>query len=239
MKYLMGISYVNRPDLLEEAVNSIPAYWNNTIVIDNSDDRSLRGATWLQGKAAVYEPPVPMTFPQRMNWVNAQAEKLGCDVVMFMHDDTVAHPGTPERFLETLERLTQENPRWGVAFTRAEGMQTDYDYFCAFRMDAVKAVGAWDERFMQYFSDTDFYWRLLAAGYEHVYTGLPVKHYGGSSTFADPYRKAVFNASFPMYDQYYREKWGGTWFDERYAKPFQPESAPFAPAKPRDWRFVL
>jgi hypothetical protein len=238
MKYVMGISYVNRLDLLKKALDSIPQYWKHTIVIDNSDDRSLRKETEIREKVTIYEPPVPLTVPQKMNWMNVEAVRRGCDVVMYMHDDTVALERTPEQFLDILNELVLAGRRWGVAFTRAEGTSTDYDYFCAFNLEAVKGIGSWDENFMQYFSDTDYYWRLHLAGYEHVYTGLPIRHYGSATTRSDPYRRAVFSATFPIYEEYYKQKWGGTWFEEQFVNPFSKEGSENLPPKPRDWRFI-
>ncbi|MDT7604355.1 MAG: hypothetical protein QOF61_2352, partial [Acidobacteriota bacterium] len=35
MKYIHGIPYVNRPDLLALAVESVRPLWANTVIIDN------------------------------------------------------------------------------------------------------------------------------------------------------------------------------------------------------------
>ena len=46
------------------------------------------------------------------------AAERSCDSLIYMHNDAEAAPGTPERFLATLEEAVAAGRRWGVAFTR-------------------------------------------------------------------------------------------------------------------------
>jgi len=221
VKFLMGIGYVNRPDLLSVALRSIRSYLPHTIVVDNSEGRDLRNYPELLRAVKVFEPPIPMTFPQRMNYMNELAEARGCDVVMVMHNDAEAHPGTPHEFLKVLHKLNAERRRWGVAFT-------NFDILAAFHMEAVREVGPWDTAFPQYFSDVDYYRRIQLAGYEHVWTGLGVNHHnqGMSTVKSDPYLRTVNRATWPLYEKHFVAKWGlGRWNglpyqSGGYSKPF-------------------
>lgn len=93
MRYIVGIPYVNRLDLLNRAVASIRPYWPHTYVLDNSANSELKGHA-LSGLVNIIHPPVPLTFTQSMNWFQRIAAEQGADAVMYMHTDAEAHPGT-------------------------------------------------------------------------------------------------------------------------------------------------
>jgi hypothetical protein len=207
LDYLLGMGFFNRPDLLYKALESIPSYWTNTLVIDNSENQALRKVTWLHDRVSVMEPPVPFTFPQMINYLREQGEARGCDFILYMHNDAEAHPGTPEAFLNVLNDLLAKGRKWGAAFT-------NYDILLALHLKAMAKIGPWDTTFTQYCSDTDYYWRLKSAGYELVWTGLGVTHHnGGSNTVkSDPYRKHLQRVTSPhLYEPYFVRKWGRTW----------------------------
>jgi hypothetical protein len=134
---------------------------------------------------------------------------------MFMHTDAEAHPGTPEKLVKAIETALSANRHWGAFFTH-------YDTLAAFSMEAVNAVGPWDITLPQYFADNDYYRRLRLAGYEIIDTGLGVTHHcGASATIKSDRRRAVMNsATFNLYGEYYRRKWGGTPDKETFTKPF-------------------
>lgn len=213
MKYLIGIGYVNRQDLLTIAINSIKPYWPNTVIIDNSPNQDLRINRTLP--IPVYEPPVPLSFSQTMNLLQVMAREKNCDVVMFLHNDAEAHPGTPEAFLSMLESLKKQKRRWGVAFT-------NYHSLVAFNMEAIRNVGLWDTTMPRYFADVDYYHKVQLAGFENINTLLGVTHhYNGSCTIkSDPNLMFIHNITFPLYQQYYEKKWGGPPGQERFTKPF-------------------
>jgi len=226
VKYMLGISYVNRKDLLYRAVRSVKELWPHTVVIDNSDGRDLRKDAFLAGRVKVFEPPVPLTVPQKFNYLQETADRKGCEVYLHMHDDAEAQPGSAKAFLAAVEELQRKKRRWGIAFT-------NYDILSAFNMEAVRAAGKWDPSFVQYGSDNDYYWRIHLAGYEFVWTGIPVKHHGSSSTWSDPYRTAVWKAIVPIHGRYYKKKWGGGWYRETYRKPFTPDPFPMPLTRPK------
>lgn len=215
MKYLVGIGYVNRYDLLKKAIESIQPFWSNTLIIDNSSKRDLRNKDVFFTDVRVYEPPVPLTFSQTMNLLHRLGAEQQCDVIMFMHNDAEADVGIAEQFLNQIEKLQREGRKWGVAFT-------NYHTLVAFNMKAVKETGPWDTILPHYFSDNDYYRRLQYLRYEHVNTALSVIHYNnGSSTIkSDAQLEHVNTKTFPLYEWYYQIKWGGLPGRERYIIPF-------------------
>lgn len=205
MNFLISMGYVNRPDLLYKAIYSIPSYWPHLVVVDNSPERDLRKETWIPKSITVYEPPVPLTFSQKMNLMQNLAREKKCDVVMYMHNDAEAHEGTPEAVLSLIESLNREGRKWGAIFT-------NFDILSAFNMEAVNAVGPWDTNLPQYFSDVDFYRRIVHAGYEHIWTGLGVTHHndGMMTLKSDDYLRTVNQVTWPLYQEYFEAKWGLT-----------------------------
>jgi len=215
MKYLIGIPYVNRPDLLYLAVNSIKLFWPQAIVIDNSKNYDLRYDKQMSPEIPVYEPPVPLTFSQTMNLLQRMALERQCQVLLFMHNDAEAHPGTPEAFLAVLQELQVSGRKWGIALT-------NYDTLAAFNMEAVMNVGIWDTVLPQYFADIDYYRRMRLAGYEEVITDLGVTHHNNASSTikSDSDRMFLHHITFPLYERYYETKWGGKIGEERFNTPF-------------------
>jgi hypothetical protein len=216
MKYLIGIPYVNRPDLLKLAVNSIQLFWPHAIIVDNSDNMDLRTNNDWPRDILIYEPSVPLTFSQSMNLLQRLALEQECDVVMFMHNDAEAHTGTPEGLLSLLESLLQNSAhKWGAVFT-------NYDTLAAFNMEAVRDVGRWDIILPQYFADNDYYRRIRLKGYEIVCTDLAVTHHNNASSTikSDPAKLYMNGITFPLYKRYYARKWGGEPGNEIYTTPF-------------------
>jgi len=215
MKYLVGIGYVNRIDLLSLALASIKPYLSNTVIIDNSSNKELRQAELGFSDTRTYTPPVPLTFSQTMNLLHRFGAEQDCDVILFMHNDAEAADGTAGKFLLAIEELQKEGRNWGVAFT-------NYHALVAFNMKAVKEAGPWDTILPHYFSDCDYYRRLHLSGYEQVCTGLPVTHHdNGSSTIkSDTRLEEINNKTFPLYEHYYRVKWGGPPGRESFLRPF-------------------
>jgi len=150
-----------------------------------------------------------------MNLLQRMAAERSCDSLIYMHNDAEAAPGTPERFLATLEEAVAARRRWGVAFTH-------YDTLAAVNMTMVSEVGPWDTLLPQYFADNDYYRRVRLAGYEVIETGLPVIHAeGGSNTIKSDRRRLFLNSvTFPLYEKYYTTKWGGSPGRETYRNAF-------------------
>lgn len=215
MKYVVGIFYVNRFDLLMKALHSIPLYWSNTIVIDNSWNRDLLHAPSMPTGVTVYEPPVPFSHSQSQNLLQQWGAERECDAILYMHSDAEAYEGTPEQLLGWISRLEQTQHAWGA-------IHTYFDTIAAFRMEAVKQIGPWDTNLPMYFSDIDWYRRMKLCSYELIQTGLGVTHHneGASTVKSDPYLTEIHRTTFPLYEQYYIAKWGGGMGGETYTLPF-------------------
>jgi GT2 family glycosyltransferase len=216
MNFIVGIPYVNRPDLLERAVDSIKPYWPNTVIIDNSEHQDLRNHD-ISSKVQVFIPPVPLTFTQSMNFIIKKAIENNCDVWMYMHSDAEAHPGVAEAFLETIKKIQDEGRKWGVIYTY-------YDTLAAYNVNAQKELGEFDTIFRDYHSDVDYYHRMDVLGYERINTEFGDKiihHNGGSSSVkSDPKRLKLTQATFSLFAEYYQKKWGGPGGKEKYKTPF-------------------
>ena len=214
MKYILGIPYVNRPDLLRKAVDSVKLFWPDTLVIDNSPQRELNTGRVLPPDIKIYQPSVPLTFSQTMNLLQILAEEQHCDVFLFMHNDAEAQPGTPEAFLSMIQSLMNDKKKkWGVMFTH-------YDTLAAFNMEAIRVVGRWDTALPWYFSDNDYYRRLRLAGYEPVDSNLAVVHHASSTIKSNESLSLKNSVTFSLYQQYYQTKWGGPTGKEKFQTPF-------------------
>ncbi|WP_152397003.1 glycosyltransferase family 2 protein [Paenibacillus guangzhouensis] len=216
MKYIVVIPWRNDIQLLQQAIHSIPSYWKYTVIIDNSPERNLQHVrNSFPPGVQIYEPPIPLTFTQSMNYMLRLAKKLYCDIAIYMQHDAEAHLETPDFFLSILEQLIHSKTRWGIAFTNG-------DTLAAINMAAVETVGLWDTTFPLYYSDCDYFYRMRLANYELIWTHLPVIHHnGGSSTIkSDSYLTAWNKATWPIYSQLFRLKWGGEPWKETFITPF-------------------
>jgi hypothetical protein len=201
--YMLGIGFVNRADLLHNALRSVEPYWSHSIVIDNSKNSELSSDS-VAASVEVLHPPVPYSFSQTMNVMHRLGAERKREVIMFLHNDAEVRPGTMERFLHRIGTLLHEERRWGAVLTQ-------YQSLVAFNMAAVREVGPWDIQLPQYFSDNDYYRRLRLAGYEIVETELDVLHVdGGSGTIkADAELRSANDILHPLHGSYYSSKWGG------------------------------
>ncbi len=76
-------------------------------------------------------------------------------------------------------------------WSRADGGKVDWVTGACLlvRADAFREIGGFDNRYFLYVEEVDFCWRLRAAGWETLYEPRArVKHTGGVSTSAHPYR---------------------------------------------------
>ena len=63
---------------------------------------------------------------------------------------------------------------------------------------------------------------MRLAGFEIIETGLEVTHHNeASSTIKSDAKRAFLNSvTFPLYAEYYRQKWGGDPGSEQFIQPF-------------------
>ena len=208
MNYLLGIPFVNQPGLLSRAVQSVAPCWPYTLIVDNAD-LPLDG-DW---PVPVLRPHVPLSFSQTMNLLSRLAPERGCQVMLLMHNDAEADPGTAEALLAVAADALASARRWGAIWTH-------YDTLAAFNLAMVTEVGPWDTTLPQYFADNDYYRRIALAGYEVIDTGLPVHHHASQTIKSEPHRLFLNSVTFPLYEQYYVAKWGGRPGSEQFTIPF-------------------
>ena len=212
--YLTFVPYVNRKDLLFRALAGIRCMWPRTLVIDNSEENELAGE---QLPVAVYRPCVPLQFAQTMNLTQRFAFEGGCGIFFFLHADAAPGEEAAQRLLAHAQALSSH---WGVIFTNG-------DAFCCFRSEAVKTVGPWDWRGLNwYFADKDYYYRIRLAGFEAVTLELPVEHVASQTRGADRYIETVVAQQLTAARTYYMLKWGGAPEQEVYRSPFNGELQP-------------
>jgi hypothetical protein len=135
--YVLAIPYVNRPDLLQAAVQSVTEHWQSVVVIDQSDEGL--GDHW-QRQVAIYRWMAPRRFTCVQNFIQRLALLERVPHFLFMHSDAECLNDAIRLLLDEASRLDAEATRWDVIFT-------DYDALCLFSSRAVLATGAWDETF--------------------------------------------------------------------------------------------
>jgi len=222
MRYIVGIPYVNRIDLLQDAIESIELYWDNLVLIDNSSSKELARQNFAKD-FLIIEPIVPLTFSQSQNAFISIANEKACDVYMYMHSDAVAVEGTPKKLLELTQQLFETKRNWGAVFTNC-GVQPaqNLDTLAAYNMEAIRDVGRYDTVIHDYFSDCDYYRRMALKSYELIHSDLRVIHQnGGSNAINSDYMlKFINNKTYGLYRHYYMAKWGGEPGKEQFTVPF-------------------
>lgn len=210
MDYQIYTMYVNRKDVLIEALQSLGPYQENAVVLDNSPNQDL---TLDDFRGEIFTPSVPLYCNQSYNLIQRLAAQRRQDLFFIMHSDARASPEIIEALLQRAKELDQEQRRWGLLFT-------NYDVLCLMNAGALRDLN-WDRFLPLYYTDVDYYYQLKLAGLEMIETYLPVEHQnGGSSTHSDPELKTYIETNYPAWRQYYILKWGGERGQERFSTPF-------------------
>lgn len=215
MDYCAFCPVVNRPDLLQNVVASAADLWDDFVIIDNSPDRWVLYAPPVK----TFTPPVPLLFSQTMNWEMEETARRGKTFCIHMHSDAVIPAGACEQLLKFAR--DNQHRHWGVIYTH-------YDVLAVYNPRAYEAIGGYDTNFPAYFSDNDWYRRLELAGWERLQAPVEIGHIGSQTINSDPYLRHVNGVTFPLYREYYRQKWGGIPGEEKFNYPFG--------VRPKEWR---
>lgn len=215
--YHVYIPYVNRPDLLERAVRSVPELWKDLTILDNSEDGSAVDIKQFY-PVEVFEPPVPLSFTQSQNFFFKYAKRRGCKFVLWLHNDCEIPAGAVQKLIEYVRNLYAEGRRWGVCFTY-------YDIFSAVNLEMIDEVGGYDTNIRAYKSDQEFYFRVRKAGWELINTEIEVEvikaGHVGSQTIRSDEKLSLINGVIQTADAfYYEQKWGSDAGNEKYEFPF-------------------
>lgn len=203
-EYHAYIPYVNRPDLLKRAVESVPELWDNLTILDNSE---FGVDTELPDKVEIFTPPVPLSFSQSQNAFFKDAKRRGCKFILWLHNDCELPQGAALKLIERVRSYYAEGRKWGVAYTF-------YDIFSAVNLAMVDEVGGYDTNIFSYKSDQDMYRRVRLAGWETVDTEIEVEairasHLGSQTIRSDEKLNLINGVTQSMAAFYYQSKWGG------------------------------
>lgn len=205
--------YVNRLDLLRRSVESFPALRSELTVVDNSDSDDLFDPGFEV--SSFYKPPVPFTYAQSMNWMLRDSQHQEVDFILHFHSDAYStNPAAVYELLAAVRSYKATNRRWACAWTH-------YDLLWAINPAALTDIGGWDTSFPTYFGDNDFRRRSTLAGWECIDTHIQgINHEGSATIKSDPKLNFLNGQTFPLYQQLYRQKWGGGPGNETFLKPF-------------------
>lgn len=217
MDFQIYTMFVNRKDLLEQAIESVGAYGRKVVVLDNSPTQDL---TLQRFEGEILRPPKPLYCSDSYNLILSRALKQREQVFFIMHSDALASEDVVRTMLERADDLFREGRRWGVMFS-------NYDVFCLHNTALLRDL-RWDTNLPLYYTDVDFYYRLKLAGIDIVETHLPVVHQegGSASVVADASITAFVNANWSVWRDYYIRKWGGERDHEHFTVPFNGVSQP-------------
>jgi hypothetical protein len=206
------IPYVNNPALLTRAVRSIRPLWSSLIVIDQSSDGIE--ADWINQIAGIYRTaPGTIGFSQMMNWARQEAIDRGAQLLVLMYSD--AEP-LGESAASTVIEFSRSHfsDKVGVTFT-------SYDSFAVFNMEALLAVGPWDESFPWYYADNDYYRRMHLCGWRQTQIASDsVGHMPSETLCSDPNLSTAVARDNDWTARHYQHKWGGPPGQERFGIPY-------------------
>jgi hypothetical protein len=148
-----------------------------------------------------------------MNWMLGETARQGRPFCVSMHNDAIIPDGACEKLLDYARDIDSQTRPWGVIFTH-------YDVLCVINPKVYEDIGGYDTNLPQYFLDNDYFYRMELAGWERLNSGIEVGHAGSQTINSDPYLRHVNGVTFPLYEQYYRAKWGGGPGQEIFTHPF-------------------
>lgn len=211
--FLAYVFYVNRPDLLDRALLSFPQLRNELTILDNSgykQEDETKG-----GIVRYYQPPVPLTYSQSMNWMLKDAMDRKVDFILHFHSDAFSvNPNAVDELLEKVREYRDAGRKWACAWTH-------YDLLWAINPVALEDIGGWDTNLPTYFGDNDARRRWELAGWECINTNIQgVDHEGSATINSDAKLQFLNQKTFPLYSYYYQERWGGEPGHEKFTVPF-------------------
>jgi len=215
------VFYVNRPDLLIRSIEAFPELLPKLTIVDNSaEGLYIQLSTddcvdYVFKSEDLFQPPVPMTYAQSMNWMMKNALAREVDFIIHFHSDAFStNPEAVNQLLAFVRSLKQTERKWACAWTY-------YDILWAVNPLAMEDIGGWDTNLPNYFGDNDFKYRCKLAGWECIDTHIEgINHEGSATINSDPELKYINGITFPLAEQYYRAKWGNRPGEEKFTKPF-------------------
>lgn len=206
---VLGVPYLNKPELLTRMLASVDVPVETTVVIDNSATAELAGLDW----------PATRLMTMRHNLGVAASWNLIIKTTpmapwwLIVNSDVRFAPGDLARLADAME--TCDGLVLGNGFS-AFGISRQ----------AVAAVGWFDENFVPaYCEDNDYAYRCRLAGVEVRPIETSIYHVGSATLYEDLHLQRQNEYTYPLNVAYYVSKWGGEMGSERFSVPFDGRSA--------------
>jgi hypothetical protein len=205
-KKFIFIPVVNNFHLLEKAINSVPNnLFDDYFIFNNSNQKIPIDVKHFK----VIDRFGRLTFKETQNAMREYAIINNYDYYCFMHNDGEIVDDTANRLVEFADNLIKEHQKWSVIFT-------NYDVFCAYSTECVKAIGKWgDQKWPKeqqsgYYLDNDYYRRMKLSPYKnHQLENSNVLHNEASNTIKDVNEHTKWENQRKIVENHYVKKWGG------------------------------
>jgi GT2 family glycosyltransferase len=214
METRLLITTYNRPD---ELVRAVDAAWASdqplaeVVVIDNSPEHYAH--TLLLGKATVITLPHAAGLGPCLNLAFA----LYDDYLICSNDDLTVRPQALRALVEAAERQPAD-----ALFYGSHNGEDMWSLFLL-RKQAFLETGGFDPAIWPlYYDDIDMLYRLKLLGYTPVTVREAVYDHvhNGTIKVFDAKRKDLHDRQFYRNEAFYKTKWGGLKFEERFTQPF-------------------
>lgn len=201
---VIGIPYLNRPDLLRRCLNSIDVHYDKIVIVDNS------------------ETAIPISFQYKViRHPNAGVAASWNEVIklfpaawwLLVNNDIEFAPGDLAKFEEAIQTTEAGIVADGINNMACFGITAN----------CVQKVGLFDENFYPaYGEDIDYMRRCRLLDVEHRYLqGMGMRHDRSSTVKAFPAELQERNReTFEANKAYYIRKWGGWEGQEMFHHPF-------------------
>lgn len=223
MSIFIGIPFLNRPDLLGEALatmklgsEKIHLYVVNNNTVDTKINEDL-GAVAEEHGVDMFSPRYNLGVAASWNRIVMRGIGLGHDYIYVGSNDTMLGEGALQAFVDM--------PK---AETSCLWLLNHFNFFCLHRR-FISRVGWFDENFYPaYFEDNDFVYRCKLAGLDvtHAPEELTARtdHKGSQTIKSDPKYAAGNNSTFGSWNAtHFRMKWGGNPGRETFKTPYGEE----------------
>lgn len=215
-KFILGIEFVQGIEWLQKAVTHMQELLRHILIIDNSPDAVLRTTDVLPPHTPIFEPPVPLSFSQTMNFLHRRGAAETCDAIIVCHPHGKFETDDLQGVLQKIARLQQKGQNWGAVISPNGGM-------AGYSMKAVKTVGPWDVTLTREYSDLDYFRRIFLARFDIVGMPLPIAtppFFGDMKGTAGQQDIKTQETLSSISSTYYLNKWGGYPGKEKWGRPF-------------------
>lgn len=216
-RIFIGIPFLNRPDLLDEALATMGAESYIYVVNNNSVDQEINEqfqALVEKYNLDTYSARFNLGVAASWNRIVMRAVSMGFEYIYVGSNDILMHDGVLDQF---------------VAMDKEDGaciwLLNHFNFFCLHKR-FISRVGWFDENFYPaYYEDNDFIYRCKIAGLDvgraPEEMKKKVEHKGSQTIHSDPVYGAGNNKTFSSWNAtHYRMKWGGMPGHETYKFPY-------------------